>query len=59
MFPAHIGELWALINLVEAQDGNNRVGNMSCWREEGCGREVRNSFQVTWGGGGSCLMTYI
>jgi hypothetical protein len=52
MFFPHIGELWALINLVEAQDVNNRLGNMSCWRKEDCGREMRNSFQVTLGGGG-------
>ena len=52
MFPPHIGELWALINLVEAQDGNNRLGNMSCWREDGCGREMRSIFQVTRGRGG-------
>jgi hypothetical protein len=51
MFPPHIGELWALINLVEAQDSNNRLGNMSCWKEEGCGREM-NRFQVPGGGGG-------
>jgi len=40
MFPPHGGELWALINRVEAQDGNNRLGSMSCWRGEGCGREM-------------------
>jgi hypothetical protein len=59
MFLGHIGELLALINLVEAQDGNNRLGNMSCWREKGCGREMMNSFQVTWGGVCICLMAYI
>jgi len=50
MFPPHIGELWALINLVEDQDGNNRLGSMSSWSEDGCGREMQNSFQVTWRG---------
>ena len=57
MFLPHIGELWALINFVEAQNGNNRLGNMSCWREKGCGREMRNSFHVT--PGGYFLMTYL